>query len=506
MSPVIEPGTSKVQDDDVKQLQSMGYKQELARRMGGFSNFAISFSIICILAGGISAFNQGIGAGGGASIGIGWLVGSVFALIVAAAMAQIASSYPTAGGLYHWSSTLGGRGFGWMTAWFNLLGLVFVVASVNAAVYDPFFKTLIAPLLGIPDSMMTPTIKISDSWEINIFSTGFIALVTFSQAWLNHMGIKITTKLTDISGYLIFAITVVLIVSLIATSSVPLDFSRLFTFTNFSGTEGSVWPQNSNGMLVFLSGLLLTVYTITGFDASAHTSEETSQASRNVPKGIVKSVLWSGLFGYFLVCTFVLVMPSVEDGVKQGMGFFGALMAPIPTALRVTLGLGIFFVNYLCGLACLTSCSRMMYAFARDGGLPASDKLKRVNATHSTPGTAIWTSAVLAIVATLYGNAFVVLSTGCAVFLYLSYVLPVAAGILAEGKTWTHKGPFDLGVWSKPVAILAVVGGSILAVVGMLPPNDKVLYLTIGLLVGMAIYWWVLGERNRFKGPPKVQD
>ena len=128
MSPVIEPGTSKVQDDDVKQLQSMGYKQELARRMGGFSNFAISFSIICILAGGISAFNQGIGAGGGASIGIGWLVGSVFALIVAAAMAQIASSYPTAGGLYHWSSTLGGRGFGWMTAWFNLLGLVFVVA------------------------------------------------------------------------------------------------------------------------------------------------------------------------------------------------------------------------------------------------------------------------------------------------------------------------------------------------------------------------------------------
>jgi amino acid transporter len=148
----------------------------------------------------------------------------------------------------------------------------------------------------------------------------------------------------------------------------------------------------------------------------------------------------------------------------------------------------------------------MMYAFARDGGLPASDKLKRVNQTHSTPGTAIWTSAVLAIVATLYGNAFVVLSTGCAVFLYLSYILPVAAGILAEGKTWTHKGPFDLGVWSKPVALAAVVGGGVLAVVGMLPPNDKVLYLTIGLLVGMALYWWVLGERNRFKGPPKVQE
>ena len=506
MSPVIEPGTSVVQDDDVKQLQSMGYTQELARRMGGFSNFAISFSIICILAGGISAFNQGLGAGGGASIGIGWLVGSLFALIVAASMAQIASSYPTAGGLYHWSSTLGGKGFGWVTAWFNLLGLVFVVASVDAAVYDPFFKTLIAPLIGIPDSAMAGTIKISDTWEINTFQTGFISLIVFSQAVLNHMGIRITTKLTDLSGYLIFAITVVLIVALLATSPVPLEFSRLFTFSNFTGTEGSVWPQNSNGAIVFLSGLLLTVYTITGFDASAHTSEETSQAASNVPKGIVKSVLWSGLFGYFLVCTFVLVMPSVSDGVKQGMGFFGALMAPIPTALRVPLGIGIFFVNYLCGLACLTSCSRMMYAFSRDGGLPASAWLRKVNAKHSTPGAAIWTSAVLAIAATLYGNAFVVLSTGCAVFLYFSYVMPVAAGILAEGKTWTHKGPFDLGVWSKPIAILAVLGGTVLAIVGMLPPNDKVMYLSIYMLIGMAIYWWVLGERNRFKGPPKVSE
>ncbi|MGB9141416.1 MAG: amino acid permease, partial [Aestuariivirga sp.] len=117
--------------EDEKVLHEMGYAQELTRRMGAFQNFAISFAIICIVAGGITAFPVALSAGGGASIGIVWPLGSLFALLVAAAMGQIASSYPTAGGIYHWSSILGGRGFGWASAWFNLLGLLFVVSSVN---------------------------------------------------------------------------------------------------------------------------------------------------------------------------------------------------------------------------------------------------------------------------------------------------------------------------------------------------------------------------------------
>ena len=104
--------SSLAADLDAAQLKKMGYEQELHRHMGGFSNFAISFSIICILAGGISAFPLALGGAGGASIGIGWLVGGLFAAIVALAMAQISSSYPTAGGLYHWGSILGGKGFG----------------------------------------------------------------------------------------------------------------------------------------------------------------------------------------------------------------------------------------------------------------------------------------------------------------------------------------------------------------------------------------------------------
>ena len=486
---------SAVLEHDAAELKKMGYEQELNRHMGGFSNFAISFSIICILAGGISAFPLALGGAGGASIGIGWLVGGLFAAIVALAMAQISSSYPTAGGLYHWGSILGGKGFGWTTAWFNLLGLIFVVASVNFGVYDFFFKGLALPLLGVDVSGFGYSHQII-----------YIALFTVSQAILIYRFPKFTTKITDLSGYLIFIITIVLVLSLLAYHEGALEFSRLFTFTNYTGTEGSVWPASEGMVFPFLLGLLLAVYTITGFDASAHTSEETRDAAKTVPKGIVSSVVYSVIFGYILICTFVLVLPDIPTGVKNGFGFFAELLKTLPSTLQLVLGLSILLVNYLCGLACLTSTSRMMYAFARDGGLPASSLLRTVHPTLKTPVAAVWVSAVLAVAATLYAAAFSVLAVGCAVFLYISYIMPIAAGILAEGKTWNHKGPFDLGGMSKLIGVLAVVGGGFLVVVGVQPPNEKVLYVTIAMLVVMAVFWFVLGEKNRFKGPPAVKE
>ena len=486
---------SSALEQDAADLKKMGYEQELHRHMGGFSNFAISFSIICILAGGISAFPLALGGAGGASIGIGWLVGAGFATIVALAMAQISSSYPTAGGLYHWGSILGGKGYGWCTAWFNLLGLIFVVASVNFGVYDFFFKGLAAPILGIDVS--------GYGYSHQIF---YITLFTVLQAILIYAFPKFTTKITDLSGYLIMAIGGILTMSLLAFNQTPLDFSRLFTFTNFTGAEGSVWPASEGMVMPFLLGLLLAIYTITGFDASAHTAEETRDAARAVPKGIVSSVVYSAIFGYVMICTFVLVMPDVATGVKQGFGFFDALLGTLPPMLKAVLGLGIFLVNFLCGLACLTSTSRMMFAFARDGGLPASDMLRKVHPTLKTPVAAIWVSAILAIVATLYAAAFSVLAVGCAVFLYISYIMPTAAGILAEGKTWVHKGPFNLGGLSKPIAILAVLGGSFLVFVGVQPPNEKVLYVTVAMLVVMGVFWFFLGEKKRFKGPPSIQE
>ena len=122
-------------DDDVRRLHALGYGQELARRLGGFSNFALSLSIICILAGGVTSFHLGLCSVGGASIGLGWPLVGLFALAVAATMGQLASTFPTAGGLYHWAAILGGRGWGWTTAWFNLAGLITVLAAINVGTY-----------------------------------------------------------------------------------------------------------------------------------------------------------------------------------------------------------------------------------------------------------------------------------------------------------------------------------------------------------------------------------
>ncbi|HEX9441515.1 MAG TPA: amino acid permease [Roseiflexaceae bacterium] len=492
---------------DIKELHSLGYAQELSRRMSGFSNFAISFAIICIVAGGITAFGNGLSAAGGASIGIGWPIGALFAFIVAMAMGQIASAYPTAGGLYHWSSILGGRGWGWATAWFNLLGLIFVVASVDVGLFLLFNGLIMTPFFGV---------DLTQIGNLDFFGAPFnvpqfiiVALIVITQALFNHFGIRVTTMLTDFSGYLIFATAIVLTIALLAFAP-SLDFSRLFTFTNYTGTTvGSgdtaytLWPTTDSMLKAFLLGLLLVCYTITGFDASAHTSEETRDAARIVPRGMMQSVFWSGLFGYIMVCAFVLAMSSVADGAAQGSNVFYWLLgdSAMPSFLRGLLSIGIVVSNYLCALAGLTSLSRMTYAFARDGGLPYSNALKTVSPIYRTPVVAIWVGAALTIIGTLYAPAFFVLAAGCAVYLYLSYAMPVAAGLLAEGKTWNHKGPFNLGAFSKPVAILAIVGGLILAWTGFQPPNDKVLYVGVGLAVVMAIFWFAV-ERNRFAGPP----
>ncbi len=476
--------SNKSQAHDKQVLHKLGYAQELSRRMSGFSNFAISFSIICILAGGISAFPAAFNALGSGGAFLIWLVGGVLALSVAFGMGQIASSFPTAGGLYHWSSHLGGKFWGWLTAWMNLIGLICVVASVDVLLYTVFFKDLfLGTALGVDVSKFGP-------WHQSIF----LAIVMISQAVLNHYYIDITTKLTDWSGYVILGLTVVLIIVLFAFPPAPLDFSRLWTFQNVTGDAGgAVVPFRTESVaFAFLLGLSYVCYTITGFDASAHTSEETQDAQVNVPKGMWTAVFWSWVFGLIAVAAYVLTMPSLEEAHAAGWGSFFYMWGAsrMPSWLSIALAFGMVLVNYVCALAGLTSTSRMMYAFARDDGLPASKMLSQVSTTYRTPGAAVWASAILAFASTLYAPAYLVLAVACAVFLYISMVMPVAAGFLAEGgPKWKEKGPFNLGGLSKPNAILAVIFGITLAISGFFPPNEKVFYFTIIFVVALLGLW-----------------
>jgi amino acid transporter len=489
--------TDQDKNQDMSVLHSMGYAQELERRMSSFSNFAVSFSIICILSGGINSLAQATSGAGGAAIGIGWPIGCFVSLVFAVAMAQISSAYPTAGGLYHWGSILGNRFTGWLTAWFNLLGLVTVLGAINVGTYYFFMGSFGTGYFGMTDTTLVRIV--------------FLIIITGAQALVNHMGIGLTAKLTDFSGYLIFATAIVLsAVCLFAAPSY--EIGRLFTFANYSGeVGGNVWPTTS-GTWVFLLGLLLPIYTITGYDASAHTSEETVKAAHSVPRGMVSSVLWSALFGYIMLCSFVLMLPNMDDAAKQGWNvFFWAMDAQVNPVVKDILYFAILVSQWLCGLATVTSVSRMIFAFSRDGGLPASKALAKVSPKFRTPVAAIWTGSILSVLF-VWGSSLVSIGdtpvytivVSCTViFLFFSFAIPITLGLFAWGTSkWDKMGPWNLGEGVfKLFAVLTVLAMILIFVLGVQPPNEPALYVTVGFLILTGIVWFGF-EKRRFKGPP----
>jgi amino acid transporter len=488
--------SEKDKHEDVKVLHSMGYAQELERRLSRFSNFAVSFSIICILSGGINSLAQATSGAGGIGIGIGWLVGCFVSLTFAVAMSQISSAFPTAGGLYHWGSILGNRGTGWVTAWLNLLGLITVLGAINVGTWT-FFMGAFGPALGIENTLTTQTI--------------FLIIITGGQALINHMGIKLTAKLTDFSGWLIFGGSILIgIVCLFAADT--WDFGRLFTFKNYSGEAGgNVWPSVSNAW-VFALGLLLPIYTITGYDASAHTSEETLKAAVSVPRAMVMSVIWSAIFGLVFLVPFVLMIPDMDQAAAQGWNvFFWAFDQKVGTGLKEVVYLVVFVAQLLCGLATVTSASRMIFAFSRDGGLPGSTALAKVSPKYRTPVAAIWTSAALSVlfvwgsslVSVAGTSAYTIVVSCTVIFLFLSFTFPIVLGLMAWGTPkWNKMGPWDLGKGVYTLfTILSVLSMILIFVIGIQPPNDWALYITVGFFILTAVVWFAF-ESRRFQGPP----
>ncbi len=519
--------------EDEKVLHSMGYAQELSRRMGPFQSFAISFSIICIISGGLASFPIALSTLGPWMATIGWVIGGIIALIVAASLGQIASAYPTAGSLYHWSSILGGRFWGWLTAYINLLGLLFVIPAVNVILYGFIRDLFFAGMLGWDVSTWTNTTMFM-----------WVAAITAAQCLLNQYGIKLTTMLTDFSGYLILAITALL--TLLLFSKAPsFSLSDAFASANTTGEVGGNVAPAAGWFLALLMGLLYPLFTITGFDASAHTSEETVDAQNTVHKGMLTSVFWSLVAGFIMALAMVMALPAIYTtlaadpnqttiakdvmdrlaaipggpkpadmaflGWSSFITLFNVLIAP--SFLGKICALGIIIANFFCALSAVTSTSRMIYAFARDGGLPSF--LASVSPTYRTPQAAIWFTGILTFILvwiTTPLGAFVALSTGCAVYLYMSYAMPVLAGLFAEGNTWTTFGKFRLGGLSKLFAVItglsvlgAIIGGHYLVPsVGEFGKEGfapGLWYYTIGY-IGILSLIWALFEGKRFKGPP----
>ena len=482
MKPTAHPDST-----DESALTRMGYAQELHRGFSGFSNYALSFSIICILAGGITSFHLGFCAVGPAAIGVGWPLAVIFSLCVASTMAHIASAFPTAGGLYHWAALLGGRGMGWVTAWFNLAGLVTVLAAINVGTWRFVVSCLFE---GNDPGERTQIIG--------------VALITISQALFNLFGTRIVGSLTSFSGWWILGVTLALLISLLAFGS-PRSPICLLDFRNHSGLpegDSPVWPVTESMAWLFLLALLLPAYTITGFDASAHAAEETRDAARNVPRGIIQAVLVSGIAGWVLLSVAVLVIDDDHAIASQGERAFVQIMEEnIPHWLQDPLFASILLAQYLCGLATITSTSRMAFAFARDGGLPASHWFRKISVNSQVPSNAVLAVSFASILFTIYAEVYATIAASCTILLYISYVLPTFLGLLAYGRSWKIMGPWNLGPWFRPLATLSVLGSIGLLVIGTQPPSEEAGYVVFAF-TAVLVLGWFSWAKYRFPGPP----
>src|SRR5215467_11196022 len=276
---------------DIKRLHGLGYAQELYRAMGGFSNFAISFTIISILSGALTLFGTGINAAGPVAGTIGWPLVSIFVLIVGLAMAELASAYPTAGGLYYWSSKLGGPGWGWFTGWFNLLGQFAITAGIDYGLAFFLNVWLNLKFTQLPVSFQSVLV--------------FYGIVLVVHALMNIFGIKVVAFLNDVSvSWHIVGVLVIVGALLFFAPHNPGGLSFAFK-TGYTTSGFPFW-------YAFLLGLLLAQYTFTGYDASAHVSEETVGADTRAPWGIVMSIVVSAIAGFLLLIGLILAIPDLD--------------------------------------------------------------------------------------------------------------------------------------------------------------------------------------------------
>ncbi|HET7397730.1 MAG TPA: amino acid permease [Intrasporangium sp.] len=485
------PPSSQLHDDDQAMLAELGYKQELHRGMSGFSNFAVSFSIISVLAGCITTYYLAMDAGGPVAISLGWPLVGLFVLVVALAMAEVCSVFPTAGGLYFWAGRLARRNkrlWAWYVGWFNFLGEVAVTAAIDYGAAVTWMA-----LLNLVFGM-----------EVSLAST-FVAflIIILMHGLLNTFGVSLVKLLSNVSAWWHLAGVAVIVAVLWL---VPDQHQSLgWTFTEFRNETGWTSP-----VYVFLVGLLMAQYTFTGYDASAHVAEETINASTEAPKGLVRSVWVSLLAGWILL---VSVTAAIQDYAAQRNTPTGLPPAQIfIDAAGRQLGIFLLFVaavaQFFCGMASVTANSRMSFAFSRDNALPGSRLWSKVNPRTGTPTNSIWLCVVLSVILTLPALqslvAYAAVTSIAVIGLYIAYVVPV---FLRRTNPDFRPGRWNLGRWSPIIGWVAVAWVAFIVVLFMLPAyspgswGDKTFNyapVAVGFVVLFATATWVVGGRKHF--------
>ncbi|WP_344074227.1 amino acid permease [Streptomyces crystallinus] len=468
----------------------MGYPRKLTRRFHAFDNFAISFTIINIISGIFSAFGFGMGAGGPRILVFGWIGVSVMVLFVGAAMGEIASAYPTSGALYFSAGKLAKRHRGawsWYTGWLNFVGQVGGTAATNYAA-----ATFIQAFVSMQWPSYEPTAQ---------QTVGIAAVILVVQALANTYTVQLVAVVNRISVWWLLVGMVVIVAAL---TFKPAHHQSPSFANHFVNTTGF-----SSGFYAAMLGLLVTSWTFTGFDGSFHMSEETVKATVNTPKGIMRAIIYSALAG-------LVLMLALVYAIRDYAGEAGSAAPPVQILIDA-LGMGtaklllliVIGAMLFCGLANMTSNTRQIFAFSRDGAMPGSRWWHSVSLRTRTPVKAVWLAAACSLVLIIPGwwshTAFTAIVSVNVVGLYLAYGVPIFLRLRLDDF---QAGPWNLGRWGKPVAAIAVTWIGLSSVLFMLPQTSPITTdsfnyapIALGAVLFIATLWWFATARRRFQGP-----
>jgi len=477
--------------DDDATLHAMGYPRKLTRRFKAFDNFAISFTIINIISGIFSSFGFGMNAGGPRILVFGWIGVSVMVLFVGLAMAEVASAYPTSGALYFSAGKLAKRHKGawsWYTGWLNFVGQIGGTAATGYAA-----ATFIQAFIALQWSSYVPTA------HQTVLIT---AVVIVLQGLANTYTVQLVALLNRVSVWWLLIGLVVIVGALIVGPDQHRSASFVTHFANNTGFTSGLY----GGML----GLLVTSWTFTGFDGSFHMSEETVQATVNAPKGITRAIGYSAITGLILMLALVYSIHDYDHVASASAPPVQILIDGLGMGTAKVLLLIVIGAMLFCGLANLTSNTRQIFAFSRDGAMPGSRLWHSVSPRTRTPVKAVWLAVGCSLALVLPGwwshTAFTAIVSVNVVGLFLAYGVPILLR-LSLGEEF-QPGPWHLGRWSRPVGVVAVAWILLSSLLFMLPQAspitvDSFNYAPIALAVVLivATVWWFATARRRFQGP-----
>ncbi|OCH85847.1 amino acid transporter [Obba rivulosa] len=494
-------------DADEAELARMGYKQELRRELGVVQNFGVSFSIISVITGISSLFAYGLNTGGPAVMVWGWIVvGEItFRLIDLLGIAsEICSAHPTSGGPYFWAAMVSpperAAFASWVTGWFNLLGQVAVTTGISFAC---------ATFISTVSTFNTDFVP-------NAHRTiGIYAAVLVAQGLINTFGVHLLKYLNNISVWWHACGTTALTIAILAKA--PTHQSGKFVFRTFidgTGVDGVGWSERASPAYVAVVGILMAQYTLTGFDASAHMTEETRNAAMSGPIGIVMAISVSAVLGWFLLLGLLFSIQDLDNTLATPTGEPVAqiFLDTVGEKGAIVLMVIVIGAMFFCGVFSVTSNSRMMYAFARDGGIPGHKFFHKVDPKRKSPIRTVWLACTLSFILGLpsLGSsvAFSAATSIATMGLYISYGIPIALRVVYRAQF--VRGPFHLGALSYPIAVVSVLWICFISIVFILPElnpvNSQTLnyaIVAVGIVIVYSMGFWVLSARKWFTGPIK---